>query len=227
MKSVVPRHIGIIMDGNRRWAARHAKEPIEGHKAGYKTLIEISKALKNRGVDYLSVYAFSSENWNRPDKEVRALMNLVKYVLTEEIKKLVAEDIRLRIIGSKNGLDKEIAKLIKEAEKQTAANKGGTLVVCFNYGAKQEIADAATKAFESGKSKIEPQDITDNLYMPQLPPLDLLIRTGGEKRLSNYMLWQSAYAELLFVDKLWPDFSSRDLDVALKEYTQRQRRFGH
>ena len=221
-----PEHIGIIIDGNRRWACQHGKKSITGHKAGYKALSRVIKHTRNKGVSYITVYVFSSENWKRSEEEVSGLMKLVRYVFANELESFVGEDLRLRVIGSRTELPKDIVKSIEAAEASTVNNKNGTLVLCFNYGGQQEIAYAANKASQSGKQAITTEDIEDNLYAPDIPPVDLIIRTGGEKRISNFMLWRAAYSELYFSDKYWPDFGPEDLDRALEEYSERQRRFG-
>ncbi|HSX24164.1 MAG TPA: polyprenyl diphosphate synthase [Candidatus Saccharimonadales bacterium] len=223
-----PRHVGIIMDGNRRWAKEHDVSILEGHRAGYRALKALLPAFKRSNIKYLSVYAFSVENWSRSMPEVKGLMSLLKWVFKNELHVFMEEDIRIRVIGSRQNLSNDIRRLIDKAQQETARNKSGVLAVCFNYGGQQEIADAARGIVEKG---VKAQDITDkliagHLYASDIPPLDLIIRTSGEQRLSNFMLWRAAYAELYFVDKHWPDFTPADFEAALAEFAARQRRYG-
>lgn len=224
----VPTHLGLIMDGNRRWAQQQGKSVLEGHEAGRQALLEVAQAAARRGVKYLSVYAFSRENWQRSAEEVGYLMKLLSRVLQQDVQQLHEQNIRVRWLGSDRQLSAEIVELIRAAEQLTAANRGGTLAICLDYGGQQEIADAVASLVAEGvaAAAITPELIAGHLYAPDIPPLDLIIRTSGEQRLSNFMLWRAAYAELVFVDKLWPDFTPADLDQALAAYTQRERRFG-
>jgi len=224
----VPRHLGIILDGNRRWAKAHGVPLLDGHRQGYLTLRTITKAAFERGVKYVSAYVFSTENWNRTPREVKYLMNLTLDVLSSEIDGLHEEGIKVVWVGTNERLSSKLQAAIEAAVERTKNNRRGTLAVCFNYGGHQEIVDATKQLIGQG---IRADQVTENtleqaLYAPELPPVDLLIRTSGEKRLSGFMLWRSAYAELYFTDKLWPDFSEADLDVALQDYAARQRRFG-
>lgn len=226
--SDIPQHIGIIMDGNRRWAKAHGSSAIEGHRAGYKALKALLPAVKQAGIPYFTVYAFSSENWSRAKDEVKGLMQLLKWVFTNELKSLIKEGIKIRIIGSLENIPDDIVKILRKAEKATAQNEAGTLGICFNYGGQHEIVDATKKIIAD---KLEPAKLTIEkfakyLYEPDIPPIDLIIRTSGEQRLSNFMLWRAAYSELVFVHKHWPDFNETDLDNAIKEYSERQRRYG-
>ncbi|HSX27415.1 MAG TPA: polyprenyl diphosphate synthase [Patescibacteria group bacterium] len=226
--SDIPQHIGIIMDGNRRWAKAHGLSAIEGHRAGYKALKALLPAVKQAGIPYFTVYAFSSENWSRAKDEVKGLMQLLKWVFTNELKSLIKEGIKIRIIGSLENIPDDIVKILRKAEKATAQNEAGTLGICFNYGGQHEIVDATKKIIAD---KLEPAKLTIEkfakyLYEPDIPPIDLIIRTSGEQRLSNFMLWRAAYSELVFVHKHWPDFNETDLDNAIKEYSERQRRYG-
>jgi len=224
----VPRHLGIILDGNRRWAKSHNVPLLDGHRQGYLTLRTITKAAFERGVKYVSAYVFSTENWNRTPREVKYLMNLTLDVLSSEIDGLHEEGIKVVWVGTNERLSPKLQIAIEAAVERTKNNRRGTLAICFNYGGHQEIVDATKQLIGQG---IRADQVTENtleqaLYAPELPPVDLLIRTSGEKRLSGFMLWRSAYAELYFTDKLWPDFSEADLDVALQDYAARQRRFG-
>lgn len=227
-EAIVPQHIGFIVDGNRRWAKKHGIPTYEGHLAGYNTSIDVMKATFEVGVKVVSMYTFSTENWKRSESEVSKIMSLVLRLLTSDIHILQENGIRLKMIGSREGLSKGIAKAIDEAEAKTASNTRGTLAVCFNYGGQLEIVDACRKIIEAGVSadKITPELITENLYAPELPPVDLVVRTSGEQRLSNFMLWRAAYSEFIFLEKFWPDMTKDDVTAILEEYSRRGRRFG-
>jgi undecaprenyl diphosphate synthase len=225
---MVPRHLGLILDGNRRWAAARGLATLEGHKAGSDTLKNIVAAAFERGVSYVSAYVFSTENWSRTQEEVSYLMNLVVRFATKEITQLTSNNIKVVILGSETRVDPKILKSLKKVEEDSKNNTGGTLALCFNYGGYQEITDAVKKVMDSGvkPNELTEEDIAKNLYHPEVPPVDFMIRTSGEMRLSNFMLWRMAYAELYFSDKFWPDFDTIELDSALAEYTKRNRRFG-
>lgn len=226
-QQAVPTHLGIIMDGNRRWAKQQGKPPLAGHEAGKQTLLEIAQVASRRGIKYLSVYAFSHENWQRSEEEVGFLMKLLTKVLKEDIEELHREQIRVRWLGSGKRLSPEIINAIKQAEALTKDNQAGTLAVCVDYGGRQEIADALSALRGEGQvGEVTPEQVAQHLYAPDIPDLDLIIRTSGEQRLSNFMLWRAAYAEFWFTEKHWPDFSEADLDQALADYAQRERRFG-
>lgn len=223
-----PAHLGLILDGNRRWAKERGLPIAEGHRQGYRALKTISKAAIKHGVRYISAFVFSTENWKRDQREVRDLLKLMLWILQHEVKELDREGIRVRVIGSKLQLGASLLRAIKRAEEMTKDNERGTLLLCLDYGGQQEIVEAVKRIAASG---IDPQEITPdliarNLYAPDVPPIDLLIRTSGEQRLSNFMLWESAYSELLFDPHYWPDFGKDELDNALAEYNRRQRRFG-
>ncbi|HEX8182016.1 MAG TPA: polyprenyl diphosphate synthase [Candidatus Saccharimonadales bacterium] len=224
----VPRHLGLILDGNRRWAHEHNLPPMEGHKQGYENLRTISDAAFAEGVEYVSAYVFSTENWNRTAEEVRYLMKLLLWVLKHEVDNFNKHGIRLRTLGSKLRLGKALVKAIHEAEVKTENNTGGTLLLCLNYGGQQEIVDAMKRIVESGTpaSQITPELIAENLYAPGVPPVDLIIRTSGEQRLSNFMLWEGAYSELMFTQTHWPDFGTAELQEMFVKYSKLQRRFG-
>lgn len=224
----VPLHLGLILDGNRRWAREHDKMVIEGHRSGYANLKRIVKAANRRGVKYISAYVFSTENWKRDRQEVNDLMKLLKWVLKHEIKSFDRDGFKVRVIGSKLKLGKALLKAILEAEEKTKDNDRGTLLLCLDYGGQQEIVEATKRIVADG---IDPADITPELigsylYAPDVPPVDLIIRTSGEQRLSNFMLWDSAYSELAFSSKFWPDFSEADLQLEIERYAERHRRFG-
>jgi undecaprenyl diphosphate synthase len=221
---VVPAHVGIILDGNRRWAKEQGMSSLEGHKAGYENVLEIAPAAFAAGVKFLSVFVFSTENWQRSKEEVDYLMRLVGQLFERDVERLRELDIRLRWLGSEQGLSGSIRQRIAAAEQRTAHGQSGQLLLCFNYGGQLEIAEAASRAAAEGD--VTPDTISQHLYAPDVPPLDLIIRTSGEQRLSNFMLWRAAYAEFSFSPKFWPSFNSADLQAALTEYANRQRRFG-
>lgn len=223
--NTLPLHLGLILDGNRRWATERGIPTLEGHRQGYDNLKVITKAAVNRGVLYISAFIFSTENWNRTRAEVKYLMGLAYKVVAKDINELNKENIRVVWLGSRDKLSEKLLNAISNAEELTKTNVKATLALCFNYGGQQEIADASNKVMESGEL-ITPEKIRKNLYHPEVPDLDFIIRTSGEQRLSNFMLWRAAYAELYFSKKHWPAFNADDLDEALAEYANRQRRFG-
>lgn len=226
--SDVPKHIGYIVDGNRRWAKKHGIPYYEGHLAGHNVLKDIAVETFDAGVKYMSIYVFSTENWRRSKDEVSRLLKLVLKILTTDLKEFQEENIKLRVLGSRQKLDDKIIGAIESAEEATKNNTRGTLAVCFNYGGRLEIVDAVKKIVQSGipADKINEQTIADNLYVPEIPPLDLMVRTSGEKRISNFMLWRVAYSEMYFINKLWPDMTKNDIKSILSEYSKRHRRFG-
>lgn len=226
--SVLPTHVGIILDGNRRWAKAHGLSTVDGHKQGAEVFKTVSIAAFDAGVRYLSAYVFSTENWNRTKEEVSFIMKLVVRAVELHLDEFHSKNIKIVVVGSLKNVSKTVLKAIQRTEQKTAKNTGGTLALCFNYGGKSEIVDAVKQIVASG---VSPQDVTQELidasiYHPEIPPLDLIIRTSGEKRTSGFMLWRSDYAELLFVDKMWPDFTVNDLNDAFADYANRQRRFG-
>jgi undecaprenyl diphosphate synthase len=227
-REAIPQHIGYIVDGNRRWAKGHGLPTYEGHLAGYNAIIEVVLASIDAGVKYVSAYTFSTENWKRSESEVSKIMGLVLRLLTSDIHILQDNGIRLKVLGSRDRLSKSVLKAIDEAESKTAENTRGTLAVCFNYGGQLEIVDACKKIVQEG---IAPEDITtelitEHLYVPEVPPLDVVVRTSGEQRTSNFMLWRAAYSEFIFLEKLWPDMTKDDVTAILEEYSRRGRRFG-
>jgi undecaprenyl diphosphate synthase len=227
-----PRHVAIIMDGNGRWAKARFLPRIAGHKQGVEAVRRVSRAARALGIEVLTLYAFSSENWRRPEEEVSDLMGLLRHFLASELDELVSEGVKLQVIGGWRHLAPDLVAMIDAAVARTADNPGPTLVIALNYGAQAEIAAAARKLAERAKAgeidpaAIDEQAFNDALETHDLPPLDLMIRTSGEQRLSNFLLWQAAYAELLFVDTLWPDFDGDTLRAALAEYQRRERRYG-
>lgn len=221
----LPQHIAIIMDGNGRWAQARGKKRIFGHKAGMERAREMAEACGELGVKYLTLFAFSSENWNRPPEEVSFLMDLFATSLKNESKKLNKNNVQLKVIGDKEGFDKGLQKAIDKAEALTADNDGLVLNIAANYGGRWDILQAGQKLLNSSQEVTE-ENLSKFLATGDAPEPDLLIRTGGEKRISNFLLWQAAYSELYFSDALWPDFDSEHLKLALADYAQRQRRFG-
>jgi undecaprenyl diphosphate synthase len=225
---MVPQHLGLILDGNRRWAKANNKSVAEGHREGYVNLKRLVKWSVKYGVRYVSAYVFSTENWQRDRQEVRDIMKLLRWVLKHEVKELNRNGIRLRVVGSKVKLGAAMLRAIHQAEVETRDNTRGTLLLCLDYGGQQEIVDAVKSIAASGimPEEITPDLISHHLYAPDVPPLDLVIRTSGEQRLSNFMLWESAYSELYFPDKYWPDFDEAALKLAIDDYAKRHRRFG-
>lgn len=230
--SCVPVHVGVIMDGNGRWATSHNLPRFEGHRRGVEALRRCVRSARELGIRYLTIYSFSSENWSRPASEVADLMGLLKRFIRHDLAELHAANVRVRIIGARAGLSADLAGLLDEAEALTAANGGLTLIVAFNYGARQEIAAAAARiAAEACAGNIRPQDVTVELVESYLqtagiPDPDLIVRTSGEQRLSNFLLWQAAYSELVFLPIYWPDFDHAALVGAIEEFARRDRRFG-
>ncbi len=227
-EAAIPKHIGFILDGNRRWAVENGLPKLVGHKKGYENLKTIADECFSRGISIVSTYIFSTENWNRELEEVNYLMDLALKLFKKDLNELMDKDIRVVVSGSREKLSEKIIEAIDSTVSKTANNKKGTINICFNYGGQSEIADAVAKIIESkaDASQITTELIRNNLYQPELPPVDYIIRTSGEKRLSNFLLWDSAYAELEFVSAHWPAFSSQDLDLALAEYANRKRRYG-
>ncbi len=228
----LPKHIGVIMDGNGRWAKKRSLPRSAGHKAGADSLKKIVTACNKMGIGYITVYAFSTENWSRPKSEVDFLMDLLLGYLRDAENTLSGENVRIRAIGSRKELSEEIREQIIKTEEFTSKNTGIVMNIALNYGSREELTTAVRKIAADAKSgKISEDDITPALISSQLytenqPDPDLLIRTSGEIRLSNFMLWQLAYSEMYFTDKLWPDFSVADLEEAILEYQRRNRRFG-
>ncbi len=226
--SQIPQHIGFIVDGNRRWAKKHGLPTYEGHLAGYAALKEVALAVLDAGVKYMSIYSFSTENWKRSQDEVSKLMTLTMRALKNDLPMFQKNNVRLKILGTREGISDKLLAEIDNAEAETADNTGGTLGVCFNYGGQLEIVDAVKKIVQSGidADAITEEVIAKQLYAPDIPPVDMIVRTSGEKRLSNFMLWRAAYSELLFLDKFWPDMKKADVADILSEYNKRHRRFG-
>jgi len=221
----IPRHIAIVMDGNGRWATRRFLPRVAGHKQGVESLRRCVKACVDRGVGILTVFAFSSENWNRPPEEVSGLMEIMVGALAREVPKLSRDGVQLHFVGERAGLSKKMVQGLVDAETATAQNTKLILNVCFNYGGRWDIARAAATLAEQGEALTE-ANLDRAMALAHVPDPDLLIRTGGEQRLSNFLLWQSAYAELFFSDKLWPEFDQAELDAGIAAFQARERRFG-
>jgi undecaprenyl diphosphate synthase len=228
----IPRHVAIIMDGNGRWAKRRLLPRIAGHRKGIEAAKTVVRAAGDLGVEVLTLYAFSTENWRRPADEVSDLMGLLRHFIVSDLDELAANGVRLRIIGEYKALQPDLVDLIDQAVSRTAPNNKTTLVIALNYGSQAEIVRAARRLAEQVRdgviesSDIDEQMMESALDTAGLPPPDLLIRTSGEQRLSNFLMWQAAYAELMFVDTLWPDFGKAELAAALEDYAARERRFG-
>ncbi len=221
-----PQYVAVIMDGNGRWAARRHLPAIAGHREGVKALKRAIKAARKAGIRELTVYAFSTENWQRPEPEVDALMDMFGELIEKEVPELHEQDVRMRFIGRRTGIAKDLLQRMEWAENKTRDNRTMTLFVAFNYGGRAEIIDVLKAASANGEVPAEDNDIQKYLYAPDMHDPELLIRTSGEQRVSNFLLWQCAYSELFFSDKLWPEFGEEDLREALAEFGRRQRRFG-
>ncbi|GLR78103.1 isoprenyl transferase [Azospirillum oryzae] len=230
--NTAPGHVAIIMDGNGRWAKARGLPRTAGHKKGVDAVRRTVEAARELGIGTLTIFSFSSENWRRPEEEVSDLMGLLRFYLRSEVAELHRAGVRLRVIGDRTRLSEDINRLIDNAEGLTRDNRVMTLVVALSYGSRLEIVHAARRlAEEVAAGRLAPEAIDEDalsarLYTADIPDPDLIIRTSGEKRISNFLLWQAAYAELVFVDTLWPDFTKRDLEAAIEEFHRRERRFG-
>ncbi|MFW6121818.1 MAG: isoprenyl transferase [Petrotogales bacterium] len=222
-----PQHVAIIMDGNGRWARKRSLERIEGHKKGAQVAEKIAKKAKKENIRYVTLYAFSTENWKRPREEVEFLLELVVTYLETRIDEMISEEVRLRFMGRVEELPRKTREVCKKIESKTKHCSKIDVIVALNYGGKTELVDAFKKIIREGFTDIEAETISDHLYFPDVPEPDLVIRTSGEKRLSNFMIWQCSYSELYFTDVLWPDFSEEDFEKALEEYSRRKRKFGN
>jgi undecaprenyl diphosphate synthase len=222
---MVPHHIAIVMDGNGRWASKRFLPRLAGHRQGMESLRRCIRACADRGVAVLTVFAFSSENWNRPADEVSGLMELLANALAKEVPQLLKDGVRLHFVGERAGLSDKVRVGLDQAEAATSANDRLMLNICFNYGGRWDIAQAAAKLAAQGQAITEVA-LNGAMALAHVPDPDLIIRTGGELRLSNFLLWQAAYAELYFSDKLWPDFDEAELDLAIAAFGRRERRFG-
>lgn len=224
----VPRHIAIVMDGNGRWANKRLMPRMVGHKFGVDALINLIDACADRGVEYLTVFAFSSENWRRPQDEVSGLMNLVFVVVAKYLQRLAERGVRIRIIGDRAAVSDKVREAWEHAENVTAGNSRITLSVAFNYGGRWDIVQACQRAITAGVAadQLDEAALSRHMALAYAPDPDLFIRTGGEVRISNFLLWQLAYAEMYFTDCLWPDFDAGELDKAIASFTRRDRRYG-
>lgn len=224
----VPTHIAFILDGNRRWARERGLPAFEGHRKGYNAVKEVAVACTKQGAKFMSVYGFSTENWKRDKKEVSYIMDLFLYMVTKDYGFALEHGIKMRFAGRRDHISKRLSKGMDHAEQMTASQTAGTLVICIDYGGQQEIADATRKCIEDGLTadEITPEAIQSRLYIPDIPFPDIVVRTSGEQRLSNFMLWQAAYSELLFLPKYWPEMTKDDVTAIIEEYSRRSRRFG-
>ncbi len=222
------KHIAIIMDGNRRWAKEHCLPSAMGHKKGVDALKKVVKGAHNFGVKYLTLYAFSTENWNRNQEEVDFLMSLLASTIKNELKELHQNDVKLKFIGDIKGLNSNLQKILAEAEATTKDNTGVNLQIAINYGARNELVNAVKELVKDNiaPDKIDEETLKNYLYTKHIPDPDLLIRTGGEMRVSNYLLWQIAYSEIYITKKYWPEFDENELQISIEEFNKRQRRYG-
>ena len=231
-RSRLPRHIGIIMDGNGRWAKKRLLPRLQGHSAGAKSIREVTELAVELGLERLTFYAFSTENWSRPQDEVQGLLKLLKERLIKEIPELNEQNIHVRFIGSEQGLDPQYLQDIRKVAAMTDGNTGLKVNIAFNYGGRAEIVDAARAIAEAAvRGELDPSRLTEDRFRkfldePEIPDVDLFVRSSGEQRTSNFLLWQSAYAEMVFLDRLWPDFDRRDLWQAIETFARRDRRYG-
>ena len=222
----LPKHIALIMDGNGRWAKKRLLPRTAGHKAGFNTFVDTVDYCNQHGIEVLTVYAFSSENWNRDEKEVAALMDLIGRGIKRYMPDLIEKNIQLHLIGDIERFAPDVRDILYKSRDRLAENTGMKLCICLSYGGRQEIVHAFNELAAEGKKEITAEDISAHLYTKGLPDPDLVIRTSGEYRISNFLLWQSAYAEYYFADVLWPDFGKKELEKALESYSKRERRFG-
>jgi undecaprenyl diphosphate synthase len=224
----IPKHVGYIVDGNRRWAKQHGLPTYEGHLAGVNALKDVGFASLDAGVEYLSMYVFSTENWKRSKEEISGLMSLFMKLFTTDAKLFHENKVRLKVLGMRDELDDKILKAMDKLVEDTKDYTRGTFAICLNYGGQQEIVDAVKKIVQSGvkAEDVDTELVAANLYEPEVPPMDVMVRTSGEKRLSNFMLWRAAYSEFIFLDKMWPEMTKDDVTAIIKEYSRRHRRFG-
>ena len=227
-ESSAPRHVAMVMDGNGRWARRRYMPRVYGHKQGVDALVRAVNTFADRGVEFLTVFAFSSENWKRPSEEVSGLMGLVLVAVSKYLTKLAGDGVRVRIVGDRSKVSAKLREAWEHAESSTALNTRITLSVAFNYGGRWDVVQACQRAMRAGldASQVDEDTLSRFMALSYAPDPDLFIRTGGEMRISNFLLWQSAYAEFFFTERLWPDFDDTDIDAALLAYRQRDRRFG-
>lgn len=221
-------HLAIIMDGNRRWAKERGLPSLEGHRAGYDRLKQVGDACLARGIKVLTVYAFSTENWKRTQDEVGYLMDLIEFGVSADLEHFKQRNVRLRILGRRDGLRPSVLRAIEKAESETAANTAVTFCICINYGGRMEIVDAVKALVAKGiqADHIDEQAIQSQMYWPEMPEPDLVVRTSGEARVSGFLTWESVYSEFYWCEKYWPDFDEAELDTAIEDFVQRQRRYG-
>lgn len=224
--NAIPTHVGFIMDGNRRWSRANGK----GYEEGYNRAMDVLEALveqaAKRGVKYVTTYTFSTENWNRPKVEIDLLMRLFEHALMDRVESLHKKNVRFQAIGRLGDFSPRIQKRLAEETERTKGNTSITLTLALNYGGHAEVTDTVNRILKSGKQEVTEADIQQSLYDPSLPPVDLIVRTSGEKRTSGFMLWEADYAELYFLEKNWPDLTPADIDAAIEDYAQRKRNFG-
>lgn len=225
-KQTLPRHIAIIMDGNGRWAKKRLLPRTAGHKVGLDTFVNTVDACSDMGIEYLTVYAFSAENWNRDPSEVSALMELMSKGIVKYEPEMVRKNIRLKLVGDIERFEPEYRSALYGVEERLKDNNGMTLCICLSYGGRQEIVHAFNRLLAEGKTSVTAEDISSHLYTAGIPDPDLVIRTSGEYRISNFLLWQSAYSEYYFADVFWPDFDKTELMKAIESFSKRERRFG-
>jgi undecaprenyl diphosphate synthase len=224
---MIPLHIGYIVDGNRRWAKARGLPSIEGHREGFEVLKKVVEKTFDAGVKFVSCFIFSTENWNRSAEEVGYLMRLFESYFDREVRRLHEKGIRVAFLGNRTEkVSKKLVKLMEKGEELTKGNTKGTLGLCFNYGGQLEIAEACQKIVDSGEKVVTPELISANLYHAEMPPVDMVVRTSGEERISNFMLWRVSYAEMMWVEKCWPDMTEGDVEGILAEYGSRERRHG-
>ena len=226
--SSIPKHVGFILDGNRRWAKEKGLPTLEGHRKGYDNLKVVAEHAYEKGVEFVSAYIFSTENWNRTEEEVTYLMKLALKIAEKDARELIKKNVKIVVLGVEERVPNKVVNAFKKVESDSKNNTGGVLALCFNYGGGREITDAIKRIISQNipVDEISQETISENIYHPEIPPVDLMIRSGGEQRISNFMLWRVAYAELYFSDLYWPDFGTNALDQALEWYKNRNRRFG-
>jgi len=222
----LPVHVAFIMDGNGRWAKKRGLERIEGHKKGAEVADSASRWCADLGIRYVTLYAFSTENWRRPQQEVDFLFELMLIYISSKLDNMLEEGVRMRFIGRLNELPVKLMNFTEEIEKKTSSCRKLDVVVALNYGGRAEIVDSVNRVLESGKQRVSEEDIKENLYLPNVPEPDLIVRTSGEERISNFLTWQSVYSELFFTKTLWPDFTKEEFVKIVEEYSKRKRRFG-
>jgi undecaprenyl diphosphate synthase len=226
--SDVPAHVGYILDGNRRWAKTHGLPTYEGHLAGYNALYDVIEASSDAGVKFISLYTFSTQNWSRAEEEVSGILKIIRRMFRGTLKRLIKDGHRVIVLGSREGIPEDLVTLIEDAEATSKDGTRSTVAICFNYGGQEEIVRAARRLVEQGISvnDVTMESVAGALDHPEVPACDLIVRTSGEQRLSDFMLWRAAYSEFIFLDKYWPEMTKEDVTSILEEYTRRSRRFG-